>query len=229
VTPTLTLISPYLGTFATVLLILALSQCAVAAPFRDLTSACGVIEPDLPSNCNCTDKHLGFVAECDVSLGKFLDDTIGVKFDVEPCGTPAEMSLDITEKDHHIDFPIAGITAGKEENIPIPGLSIAVPKIGNLGVDAAVLISGNPDELTLKVGLNACVAVGSKDICASSIPLLNEFLPLYLLSGTYSFGHVCNSTALGLRGNACNPYDTITSCEAQPQCAWSHFGCVKKE
>ena len=74
-----------------------------------------------------------------------------MKIDLEPCAEPAGLSLDITERDHHIDFPITGITAGKAQNIPIPGLSIAVPKIGNLGVDAAVLIQGNPDELTLKV------------------------------------------------------------------------------
>ena len=104
----------------------------------------------------------------------------------------------MAEKKHHIDFPISGITAGKEENIPIPGLSIAVPHLGNLGVDAAVLIDGNPDKLTLKVGLNACVAAGKKDICASDIPFLNRILPVYILHGTYSFGHVCNKSAAPL-------------------------------
>ena len=68
------------------------------------------------------------------------------------------------------------------------------PLSWKVGLDAAVLIDGNPDKLTLKVGLNACVDVGKKTFCASEIPLLDKYLPLYLLSGTYSFGHICNGT-----------------------------------
>jgi hypothetical protein len=127
---------------------------------------------------------------------EYFNDTIGMKIDIDPCNANgSRMSVDVTERDHNIDFPITGIRAGEERNIPIPGLSIVVPGVGHVGLDVAVLIAGNPDQLILKVGLNACVGVGpTKTICASDIPGLNTVLPWYVLSGTYSFGDICNST-----------------------------------
>eukprot|EP00542_Grammatophora_oceanica_P010039 CAMPEP_0194047132 /NCGR_PEP_ID=MMETSP0009_2-20130614/23578_1 /TAXON_ID=210454 /ORGANISM="Grammatophora oceanica, Strain CCMP 410" /LENGTH=130 /DNA_ID=CAMNT_0038692657 /DNA_START=288 /DNA_END=680 /DNA_ORIENTATION=- len=115
--------------------------------------------------------------------------------DLDPCDpSGSSMSLDITEKNHNISFPIEQIKANDEKNYPIPGLSIAVPGVTALGVDVAVLVSGNPDELTLQVGLNACASVHTKEICASSIPGLDLVLPWWMLKGTYSFGNVCNSS-----------------------------------
>ena len=127
----------------------------------------------------------------------YFNDTIGMKIDLDPCNKDgSRISLDVTEKDHGIDFPIAGIRAGEARNIPIPGLAIAVPGLGHVGVDVAVLITGNPDSLTLKVGLNACIALAQRTVCASSIPGLSSILPWYVLEGTYSFGDICNSTAI---------------------------------
>lgn len=133
--------------------------------------------------------------------------------------TTARISLDITERDHNIDYSIAGIRAGEAKNIPIPGLSIMVPGVGHLGLDAAVVIYGNPDKLVLKVGLNACVGVAHHHtICASSIPGLNRILPWYVLSGTYSFGDVCgtNVTAstggsIGISASLSSPVDRVVA------------------
>jgi len=72
-----------------------------------------------------------------------------------------------------------------------------VPGIGNVGLDVAVLIVGNPDMLKLKIGLNACAQLSTDhELCASSIPLISSIFPWYILSGTYSFGEICNSTTL---------------------------------
>ena len=62
-------------------------------------------------------------------------------------------------------------------NIPIPGLSIIVPTIGHVGIDVVVVIFGNPDKLTLKIGLNACAELTSHELCASSIPGISNILP----------------------------------------------------
>mmetsp|Transcript_35129 Transcript_35129/g.64631 ORF Transcript_35129/g.64631 Transcript_35129/m.64631 type:complete len:207 (-) Transcript_35129:332-952(-) len=160
-------------------------------------TACDVIHPEeLPDECWCKEHGpYGLVIECDKKFkSRYFNDTIGMKIDVDPCNElGSRVSLDIVEKEHNIDYTITGIRAGEEKNIPIPGLSIAVPTIGHLGVDAAVLIAGNPDHLTLKIGLNACVVVHDKNICASSVPGLNKVLPWYVLSGTYSFGDICDS------------------------------------
>ena len=126
----------------------------------------------------------------------YFNDTIGMKLDLDICNDEgSSITLDVTERNHNIDFPISAVRAGEEENIPIPGLSIIVPGLGSLGVDATVLITGNPDFLTLQVGLNACLSTDHKEICASSIPGLSNVLPWYVLKGTYSFGDVCSSSS----------------------------------
>jgi hypothetical protein len=61
------------------------------------------------------------------------------------------------------------------------------------------LITGNPDSLTLKIGLNACVQLPTTGLlCASSIPGLHTILPWYVLSGTYSFGDICHNNRTGV-------------------------------
>lgn len=161
-------------------------------------SLCERLHPeDLPPECSCREPgHYSVIIECLKDFeSPYFNDTIGMKIDLDPCNADgSRISVDVTEQNHNIDFPIAGISAGEERNIPIPGLSIAVPMVGHLGVDVAIKISGNPDSLTLKVGLNACAALAHKIVCASAIPGLSNILPWYVLSGTYSFGDVCNST-----------------------------------
>eukprot|EP00934_Nitzschia_sp_Nitz4_P000166 Nitzschia sp. Nitz4//scaffold37_size175936//35973//36698//NITZ4_002030-RA/size175936-processed-gene-0.215-mRNA-1//-1//CDS//3329549740//166//frame0 len=161
-------------------------------------SLCEHLHPeDLPDECSCREPGpYSVVIECLKTFNHtYFNDTIGMKIDLDPCNKDgSRLSLDVTEKDHNIDYPITGIRAGEEKNIPIPGLAIAVPTVGHVGVDAAVLITGNPDSLTLKVGLNACAALAQNVVCASSIPGLHTILPWYVLSGTYTFGDVCNTT-----------------------------------
>ena len=161
-------------------------------------TACEIVEShELPEECSCRQPdRFGVVVEC---LKKFnstyFNDTIGMKINIDPCNSDgSRISIDITERDHNIDYAIVGIRAGEAKNYPIPGCAIIVPYVGHLGLDAAVLVYGNPDQLTLKVGLNACAVINDHDLCASSIPGLNQILPWYVLSGTYSFGDYCNST-----------------------------------
>lgn len=169
-------------------------------PHRSNQTMCERIHPDeLPKECVCRDLTLGLVIECDKHFeNEIFNDTVGMVITIDPCNAMgSSVSLAIAERKHHIDYEIAGLRAGEEKNIPIPGWSIIVPSVGHVGVDAAVLIYGNPDMLTLKIGLNACVELAKKQLCASSIPGLNRVLPWYALSGTYSFGDVCgNSTNL---------------------------------
>ena len=165
---------------------------------NDKAGACERIHPeDLPDECTCSEPHpLSLVVECLKPFNSmYFNDTIGMRIVLDPCDEQgSSISLDITEADHNIEYMIAGIRAGEEKNIPIPGLSIIVPTIGHVGVDAAVLIMGTVDQLTLKVGLNACAVVRQKTVCASAIPGLHTILPWWVLSGTYHFGDLCNAT-----------------------------------
>ena len=79
-----------------------------------------------------------------------------------------------------------------------------VPGVGNVGLDVAVLIVGNPDMLKLKIGLNACAQTSTDhQVCASSMPGVSNIFPWYILKGTYSFGDICQSddTDGGLDGS----------------------------
>lgn len=161
---------------------------------------------ELPKECICKNLgslssssflNFGFEVACVKPFhNMFFNDTIGLKLVVDPCNEKgSQISIDITEETHQIDYPISGIRAGEVQLYPIPGLSIIVPTIGSLGVDVAVSISGNPDQLTLMVGLNACTQLHTHTVCASSVPGLNRILPWWVLSGTYAFGDMCNSTS----------------------------------
>jgi hypothetical protein len=161
-------------------------------------SLCDRLHPEeLPQECICREAgNLHVVVDCIKPFNStFFNDTIGMSMDIDICNeSGSSVTVDVTEKNHHIDFPIEAIRAGEEKNIPIPGLSIIVPAIGSFGVDATVLIAGNPDHLTMKIGLNACLSAGHhREICASSIPGLNTIFPFYFINGTYSFGHVCDT------------------------------------
>ena len=87
----------------------------------------------------------------------------------------------MTKRNHNIDFPV-----------PISGLSIIVSYLGSFGVDVTVLISGSPDQLKLKVGLNAFLRVHHMNIWYSKLPCLSS--EFHILKGKYSFGDICNST-----------------------------------
>ena len=163
-------------------------------------SLCDRLHPEeLPQECICRESagNLHVVVDCIKPFNStYFNDTIGMSMDIDICNEQgSSVAIDVTEKNHHIDFPIEAIRAGEEKNIPIPGLSVIVPAVGSFGVDATVLIVGNPDQLTMKIGLNACLSAGHhREICASSIPGLNAIFPFYFINGTYSFGHVCDKS-----------------------------------
>jgi len=162
-------------------------------------SACDLIhQEDLPEECSCTEPDpFGLVIQCLKPFESlFFNDTIGMRINLDPCNpSGSSLSLDVTEEEHNIDITIVDVRAGEEQNFPIPGVSIAIPKIGHMGVDIAVLIYGNPDKLSVKVGLNACMAAGQHhQFCASEVPGLSRILPWYALKGTYEFGSFCNNT-----------------------------------
>lgn len=179
-------------------------------------SMCDHIHPDeLPEECSCSEPGpFALVIECVKTFNSTMfNDTIGMKIDLDPCNDDgAKLSLDVTEKEHQIDYPVAGIRAGESKIIPVPGLSMIVPGVGNVGLDVTVLIAGNPDMLRLKIGLDACAQTSTSHlVCASSMPGVSNIFPWYILEGTYSFGEICKSKHIndGDIGDAEKPTTTI--------------------
>jgi len=98
---------------------------------------CEMIHPeDLPPECSCREPgRYSLVVECAKRFeSTYWNDTIGLKIDLEPCDPDgSKLSIDVTEANRGIDYPVTGIRAGESKNIPIPGLSIVVPGLGHLG------------------------------------------------------------------------------------------------
>ena len=169
---------------------------SVTKPFHNENNTlCDIVNTDLPEECLCRDHNLGMMVDCvKVFNSTFLNDTIGMRLDFDPCDpVAAHLSLDVTEKNHNIDYPISQIAANEEHNYPIPGLAVHIPGVMNLGLDVDVLLEGNIDQLTVKVGLNACAGIHNHQVCAESLPILHNILPWWILNGTYSFGDACEN------------------------------------
>ena len=92
------------------------------------SSMCEHIHPEeLPEECSCREPGpFSLVIECLKTFNStFLNDTIGMKIDLDPCNPEgAKLSLDVTEKEHNIDYTLVGIVAGESKNVPIPGMYI---------------------------------------------------------------------------------------------------------
>ena len=119
-------------------------------------TACEAIHPErLPEECICRDPDkYGLIIECMKPFNSpFFNDTIGMKISIDPCCPEGiNISIEIIEKQHDIDFEVAGIKSGDELNIPIPGLSLIIPSIGHFGIDTTVAVYGNLDKLSILIG-----------------------------------------------------------------------------
>ena len=169
--------------------LLALIASLTVASTARATSLCSIVSGDLPSSCSCQDQQLGATLTCSVNM--LGVETVGVQAVLAPCDSTAHMDLDIYETDLGINYTIAGVSAGEEKDIPIPGLDIDIPVIGNAGVNVAVEFGGNLSELEVKLGLDACIdlpVVGEH--CGSA---LTKELPIWILSGSYDFSSLCSS------------------------------------
>jgi hypothetical protein len=166
------------------------------AAYKNRTSPCAALGGRLPSFCTCDDLYAQseLRVECDVPLFAprlGLNDTVGVISDVRPCADPSRIDIRVTERNHNVNVTLPVVAAGTDKMYPIPGLSVAVPGLGHAGIDIDVRLEGNPDKLGIKLGINACLEVGSRQVCGSSLPGVGTVLPVWLLSGNYTFGHVC--------------------------------------
>lgn len=103
--------------------------------------ACALVQSYLPSFCQCTDgAQYQSTLKCLVSVLSL--DNVGVKVDLAPCASPAHLSLEVVDTKFGIDYTIASLQSGTNKEIPIPGLSVGIPDIGDVGVYAAIQLAG---------------------------------------------------------------------------------------
>jgi len=130
--------------------------------------------------------QLGAKVGCTIN---FLDvDTIGLTASLDLCDDPASADIRVNDTKFGIDHELAGLTAGKAVDVPIPGLSLTIPKIGSVGVNAVFDIEGDLEELDIKLGIDACGKILGHDLCGAR---LTHKLPIYVLDHTFNFGSLC--------------------------------------
>ena len=108
-----------------------------------------------------------------------------------PCLNPASVSLEVTEAYYKIDYLVGNFTAGVNEDIPIPGLSLEIPLVGDVGVNAIVQVDGDASEFDFNLGLDGCMTIEEKTVCGGD---LTRYLPIWVLNGTVALSDLCSST-----------------------------------
>lgn len=160
-------------------------------------SICSVLNEYLPSFCYCSDAANSLAKiKCPASL---FGDTVTVEMDIAPCASPAYGDFLVSDSEFGIKYEVGKVSAGDDESIDIPGLSVSIPGIPvSAGVVLDVGIDGNVASLKLNVGLDACaqIPVWGKE-CGSD---LTSSLPIELLQHTFSFNGIC--TGLKAQANA---------------------------
>jgi len=171
---------------------------AAPAPIPLTTSACEVVDLD-DRYCTCTDLVAQkFILDCEVPIklaALNFSDSFGIKMTADACADPASITIDVVERAFGIDVPLKTITVGEKLITPIPGLSVHIPDVGDASLDVDVEFHGDIDELTAKVGLNACIKSQGSTLCGEDIPYLQNILPIWIIDGTYDFGHICDAAA----------------------------------
>mmetsp|Transcript_2990 Transcript_2990/g.8718 ORF Transcript_2990/g.8718 Transcript_2990/m.8718 type:complete len:247 (+) Transcript_2990:61-801(+) len=167
---------------------------ALPSPIPVGDGACEVFDLD-EELCSCTDlAGQKVILDCEVPIkisALNFTDSFGVKVSADPCADPASLTVDVVERAFGIDVPLKTIVVGSKILEPIPGLAINVPDVGYASVDIDIEFHGDIDELTVKAGLTACIKSQGEEVCGEDIPYLKDLLPIWLIDGTYNFGHVC--------------------------------------
>ena len=128
---------------------------------------CNEISPILPSECSCSSQQYGATVGCAVNF--FDVDTIGLTGEFELCHNPASATIKVNDTKFGINHELAGLVAGKAIDFPIPGLSLDIPDIGSVGVNAVFDIEDDLENMDIKLGLDACGKVLGHSVCGSKL------------------------------------------------------------
>lgn len=119
-------------------------------------SVCNIIGSHLPSKCKCNDYDTS-TAQINCTIDFLGRDEIDVSATISPCSMPAYLELRVEEEKHHIGHTFGPISAEGTKDYPVPGLSIDIPKIGEAGINAALGIDGDVENLKIEIGLDVSI------------------------------------------------------------------------
>jgi hypothetical protein len=129
-------------------------------------SFCNDIAAALPNFCSLTycDPVVSTNVECLVNL---LDlDTFTVELELYVCADPVALNFTVLDQDTGLKFHEE---VSSSVNLPIPGLSVDIPDVGNAGVFIAIDLGTEPDVLDISVGIDACVGILFYQLCEPNV------------------------------------------------------------
>lgn len=137
-----------------------------------------VLSPQLSDDC--------FHISCSVDILSLETITVGI--DINACADPLNINVFVNESD--IGLAWSHQFSGSE-SIPVPDLAIDIPDLGSAGVFLNVKLSGTSQDLSLSLGVDACVSVLGVSKCEPNPPYT-------LIEGTFNFVHSCAMRAKAL-------------------------------
>lgn len=152
-------------------------------------NVCSAVAPYMPSYCSCTNNAGGAVVNCPytVVVGGSPIDTITITMTLEVCANPATIGIKMVDQASGITFS-ESITTGESGSIPT-GISVGVPMVGDVEILLAYTMSGNIDQLYVKLGVDLqAVIMGWTEKCSQVYP--ND-CPVYFYEETINFGNFC--------------------------------------
>ena len=161
-------------------------QHNVVPPKAVSGNVCASIMPYVPqSMCSCSNNDGGASLQCTAAIGS--EDTIYMTSQLEVCSNPATVSITLQDGDTGYQFNTQ-ITAGDSGSIPT-GLMIGVPEVSEAEIVLMYQLSGNIDQLHLRLGFDLSATILYETVtCSYYYP---EKCPLWVFDETIAFGDFC--------------------------------------
>eukprot|EP01138_Halocafeteria_seosinensis_P009992 gb/GECG01010205.1/.p1 GENE.gb/GECG01010205.1/~~gb/GECG01010205.1/.p1 ORF type:complete len:218 (+),score=16.54 gb/GECG01010205.1/:1-654(+) len=139
---------------------------------------CDFITRHLPSECSVS--HDCRQIHCDKSI-EGQDFEVGININV--CSDPINVDMFVKDKNMGVGYHKKLSASGRWD---IPGISWSIPHVGEVGATVPYSVEGEQHALTLHLGLQGCLDIGSKQNFQECFPKSGH----EIISGTFDFSYV---------------------------------------
>jgi len=138
-----------------------------------------------PDMCSCSNNVGGANVQCAANIAN--EDTIYMISQLEVCADPATVSVTLQDGDTGLQFTTS-MTSGESGSIPT-GIMIGVPDFTSAEVVLMYQLSGNIDQLHLKLGFDLKATILFVDYtCSGYLP---DKCPLWVFDEVIPFSNFC--------------------------------------
>lgn len=146
---------------------------------------CSAVIPYTPPGiCSCSNNAGGANVQCAAAIGS--EDTIYMISQLEVCSNPATVTITLQDGDSGYKFT-ESMSAGENGSIPT-GIMIGVPEFGSAEIVLLYELSGNIDQLHLKLGFDLTATILFETYTCSGY---SSECPLWVFDEVIPFGDFC--------------------------------------